>query len=764
MDQVLLYTKIQRLMEELGRRKDRNPWLSPQFFICRWRLALKTIPVIAAMVGFRFAVWFGAGVAGWIEPSVFTSFIVLAVFVSAVMLQGVIQDFKESEKMPSALQSAFWSLTSELEKSRDCIDEGSKRVFMQKGLQCIADMLMSVIKTLDCKDENPDATFEKATSQTMREAEVALFCAFAEFKVKPKQIAKPIDIIRKALGRIHVIQSTSYIPACYSLMDSMVLIVFTLMTTTNWPRETALNSAIAFTVIISFLFSFLWLMVRSLEDPFEYPAGYNLKCFQQSEKIQMRLMEEFNSIGSIDMSGLTVGFGKHIRSLCKDVAAEIIDESPSQIEDHAEDTANEGKHENSSFRVLRRWYILGMTLPVIAAMIGFRLAVWYGGNVGGWIDPQIFTSFISLSIFVTALLLQGLIQDYKESEKMPSDLLNAFQGLTAAIETADAKESQKSEKRKSLKCIERMLLAIARILDSEGELVADEVFCKATNEIREAESDLFVHLIETNAFDLIKSVVKPLAIIRNLAGRINVIKKTSYILAGYSLADKMILIVFILMTISNWPKDKMWHVAVSFTVVITFLFSYLAILIRKVEDPFSYPKTSGGFNRECYITGSYSQKARTDGLGCVDMSVVMIVFGRQLKGLLYDSPSVQLEALRAEPHDERISTEVISEDKNLFKYLLKRWRIAITALPLVCLLVAARMVVWYGIGVGGWMDPVVFTSFIGIVIFVAVIIIQGIVQDYKEAEKMPSELFSAFEGLATALQACVLQVHLFARA
>ena len=58
-----------------------------------------TLPVITMMIGFLFALWYGAVVCGWADPSVFTSFVVFAVLVSAAMLPCVIQDFKKSEKM-----------------------------------------------------------------------------------------------------------------------------------------------------------------------------------------------------------------------------------------------------------------------------------------------------------------------------------------------------------------------------------------------------------------------------------------------------------------------------------------------------------------------------------------------------------------------------------------------------------------------------------------------------------------------------------------
>ena len=84
--------------------------------------------------------------------------------------------------------------------------------------------------------------------------------------------------------------------------------------------------------------------------------------------------------------------------------------------------------------LVRRWRLLIWTLPFVGALVAFRLAVWYGGGVAGWVDPSVFTSFIGLVIFVTTMLAQGVVQDYKESERITSQIFSAFQALTAAVQ------------------------------------------------------------------------------------------------------------------------------------------------------------------------------------------------------------------------------------------------------------------------------------------------------------------------------------------
>ena len=51
-----------------------------------------------------------------------------------------------------------------------------------------------------------------------------------------------------------------------------------------------------------------------------------------------------------------------------------------------------------------------------------------------WLDPSVFRSFIWLVVFVATVLVQGVVYDYKESEKMSSEFFSAFQGLTAAVQ------------------------------------------------------------------------------------------------------------------------------------------------------------------------------------------------------------------------------------------------------------------------------------------------------------------------------------------
>jgi hypothetical protein len=292
--------------------------------------------------------------------------------------------------------------------------------------------------------------------------------------------------------------------------------------------------------------------------------------------------------------------------------------------------------------------------------------------------------------------------------------------------------------------------------------VADEIFDKATWTLREAETKIFQHLVELKAFDVIKSVIGPFATIRNMTARINVIKKTSYIKAVYSLVDSMTVIILVLMTLSKWSLDEMWYTAVSYTVIISFVFAYLWLLVRRLEDPFENSPGLINFNHKT-LTNIYSGEEKVEsekiyfynGMSRVctlDMQLLTRNFAQQLRELQL---GVRHPAAAPPPNLPTVPVKTgIGKTKRVWKIkaLVRRGRIIAWSLLVVTVMMGCRLAVWYGGKVGGWVDAGVFKSFIGAVIFVCMILIQGVVSDYKEAEKTPSELFAALQALTAAVQ------------
>jgi hypothetical protein len=155
-------------------------------------------------------------------------------------------------------------------------------------------------------------------------------------------------------------------------------------------------------------------------------------------------------------------------------------------------------------------------------------------------------------------------------------------------------------------------LLLIGVRDDDDCLDIETPFYQASEAIREAEKGLLTAFIKEKTFDAIPCLLKPIGTVRQTATRMQVIQKTRCIPAGYTIVDSMMLIILFLMTLSDWPMADRWHSVISYTMSITFLFVYLRLLIRAVEDPISY---SGDAISGAFATRSYTGRAHNDPAG-----------------------------------------------------------------------------------------------------------------------------------------------------
>jgi hypothetical protein len=104
----------------------------------------------------------------------------------------------------------------------------------------------------------------------------------------------------------------------------------------------------------------------------------------------------------------------------------------------------------------------------------------------------------------------------------------------------------------SLGKVKRVLHAVFDVIEADGE-EAGGVYVDALEKIQKAERDLNKVFLDLDAHpggltSAIESIVRTV-------GRLFVMKNTSFKLAGYSFMDGILLMVFVLMTIADWPLE-----------------------------------------------------------------------------------------------------------------------------------------------------------------------------------------------------------------
>jgi hypothetical protein len=284
--------------------------------------------------------------------------------------------------------------------------EGARRELGQ-SLEEVEAVLLAVLRVLD-----DGRAYAEAVREIQR-AELRLNETLCCINAHNGGVSAAVSAVVRLVGRLHVIQTTSYLPEGYAMLDAALVLIFALLTATNWPVDSAFAIGVAYTVVIPLLYIYLRLLIGDLEDPFEFPPNYCVNCYRSSKELPIGAWDEFRKGGSIpSMLIITVTFGRQLHALMEKAPPPPRQEAgecgPDRgLEDHGEAPAGCGA---DAKRLLARSRLLLRCAPVVLGLVGVRLAVWYGGGTGGWLDQSVFTSFIALAIFAAAIMMLGLLQ------------------------------------------------------------------------------------------------------------------------------------------------------------------------------------------------------------------------------------------------------------------------------------------------------------------------------------------------------------------
>ena len=148
------------------------------------------------------------------------------------------------------------------------------------------------------------------------------------------------------------------------------------------------------------------------------------------------------------------------------------------------------------------------------------------------VDSTILPPLVAAASFIVGSVLSNVMSDYKESEKIPSELLSYFQSITSFARTAAAAHG--ADARPLLLEVESMLLCVLATLDAKASF-------------REAlpcfEASWQAYMRKTFALSShigLEELEVPLHSVQELQkkwARINDISKNSIVLPGYMLMD-----------------------------------------------------------------------------------------------------------------------------------------------------------------------------------------------------------------------------------
>jgi predicted membrane chloride channel (bestrophin family) len=215
-------------------------------------------------------------------------------------------------------------------------------------------------------------------------------------------------------------------------------------------------------------------------------------------------------------------------------------------------------------------------LPVAVAMI---LLKWvYDLSAAKHLDfSPLLTGVIAAEVFIVGFMLGGTAGDFKEAERLPGELAGSLETVADECLIMDA-ELELPEARQCVAQLVEISQSVRMwLLHDKGfeDVMAD---LRALNPL----FMLFAPKIQAGFTTRLKSEQ---ATMRRLVIRMDTMRRTSYVSAGYLIAEITALATFTLLVITEIGPLAPTVLVVG---VITYLFVYVLALIRDLDNPFEY--------------------------------------------------------------------------------------------------------------------------------------------------------------------------------
>ncbi|MCX6157171.1 MAG: hypothetical protein NTY74_04230 [Ignavibacteriae bacterium] len=226
----------------------------------KWSIAFKIMPLLILIAVLKFlAHKFGYEVMEL--NAIFTSLVAGTIFLIGFLISGVLSDYKESEKLPSELSATMKSLlddTYTLYKSKNS-DTALKFIEFQKAfLNSLMDWFY--------KKERTTSILNKVSMMNDFFVELDKEGIMANYIIKMKTEQSSI---RKMILRIDTIRDTDFVSSAYAIVQVMgLLIAFGMLII----EIGSFYSSLFFTVLVTFLISYMFLLIKDLDNPFDYSA------------------------------------------------------------------------------------------------------------------------------------------------------------------------------------------------------------------------------------------------------------------------------------------------------------------------------------------------------------------------------------------------------------------------------------------------------------------------------------------------------------
>lgn len=257
--------------------------------------------------------------------------------------------------------------------------------------------------------------------------------------------------------------------------------------------------------------------------------------------------------------------------------------------------------------------ILLKTLPFAILMVVFKLITHQLLNQDGKEFNEL-VEFSDISIiftgafFVFGLILSGIMVDFKESEKIPGEIACILESVQDwALVGVQSKRNKENNEQDAIINETWVKSEITAVNDGisiwlRGNDKRSETIYPLVRRINDMAIFLQKHGADK---DCIKGIQDQANQLRKQVTRAYTIARTDFVAPAYTLQKSILLLILILLIIS---KFKSVTGAVVASGVTSFVFIYLFLLIRELDNPFNTDSKTGSQHVESKLLDKYKER------------------------------------------------------------------------------------------------------------------------------------------------------------
>lgn len=210
-----------------------------------------------------------------------------AFFVMSMMLSGTMTDFKESEKIPGEIASHLEAIYDWIILAQHVDKSKTLAINPQiKSLHDVADGIMAWYKSKR-KDSQQIFPLLRKLNEI-----VYYFAQNGADKEAIKGIQENTNALRKLNTRAYTISRTDFVKSAYILQRSIIFMMIPLLVFAHFKT---IYGAFIVTFIVSFIFIYLYKLIRDLDNPFDQKQHLTRVDFLALDRFIKRMDDESNN-------------------------------------------------------------------------------------------------------------------------------------------------------------------------------------------------------------------------------------------------------------------------------------------------------------------------------------------------------------------------------------------------------------------------------------------------------------------------------------